>query len=84
MYQHEHLKEMSTAAVAQMVSVLLYNRRFFPYYVSNVVAGLDPSGKGVIYSYDPVGHCEKETYHAGGSSGALLQPLLDSQVRDKL
>nr|QBH72812.1 proteasome subunit beta type [Isotomurus palustris] len=83
MYQQEHTKDMSVAAVAQMVSVLLYSRRFFPYYVSNVVAGLDENEHGVIYSYDPVGHCEKEVYHAGGSSGSLLQPLLDSQIGHK-
>ncbi len=72
---------MSAAAVAQMLSTILYGRRFFPYYVSNVVAGLDEAtGEGVIYSYDPVGHCEKGKFHAGGSSGALLQPLLDNQV----
>jgi len=80
LYKHEHQKEMNTGAVAQMLVTLLYNKRFFPYYVSNVVAGLDEDGQGVVYSYDPVGHCSKETFHAGGSSGALLQPLLDSQV----
>lgn len=59
MYLHEHLKPMSTPAVAQLVSTMLYHKRFFPYYVSNIVAGLDESGKGTLYSYDPVGHCEK-------------------------
>ncbi|GAB6024612.1 hypothetical protein CHUAL_009755 [Chamberlinius hualienensis] len=80
MYKHEHHKDMSTAAIAQLVSVMLYYKRFFPYYISNVVAGLDENGKGVVYSYDPVGHCEKETYHAGGSASALLLPLLDNQI----
>lgn len=71
---------MSTPAVAQMLSTLLYYKRFFPYYVSNILAGLDPEGKGVIYSYDPVGHCEMTNYRAGGSAGSLLQHLLDNQV----
>jgi len=71
---------MSIAAVAQMLSTMLYNKRFFPYYVSNVLAGLDENGDGVVYSYDPVGHCEMSTFHAGGSAGALIQPLLDNQV----
>lgn len=71
---------MTAGALAQMLSTMLYGKRFFPYYVSNVIAGLDEDGNGVVYSYDPVGHCEKGSYHAGGSSGALLQPLLDSQV----
>nr|QBH72801.1 proteasome subunit beta type [Aphelinus abdominalis] len=80
MYEHEHHKTMSTPAAAQMLSIMLYYKRFFPYYVSNILAGLDENGKGVIYRYDPVGHCEKNTFVAGGSSGALLQPLLDNQI----
>jgi 20S proteasome subunit beta 6 len=71
---------MATSATAQMLSTMLYYKRFFPYYVSNILAGLDSDGKGCIYRYDPVGHCEKNTYVAGGSAGALLQPLLDNQV----
>ncbi|KAG7189786.1 hypothetical protein KM043_017448 [Ampulex compressa] len=79
-YKHEHQKEMSTSAVAQALSIMLYYKRFFPYYVSNILAGLDENGKGCVYSYDPIGHYEKTTYRAGGSAGALLQPLLDNQI----
>lgn len=82
-YEHMHNRTMSTTAVAQMLSILMYNRRFFPYYVSNILAGLDENGQGVVYSYDPIGHCEKTTYRAGGSAGTLLQPVLDSQVGRK-
>ncbi|KAI8116528.1 Proteasome subunit beta type-1, partial [Lucilia cuprina] len=60
MYEHTHLKTMSTDA--------------------NVETGLDNEGKGVVYSYDPIGHCERTTYRAGGSAGALLQPVLDNQI----
>ncbi|ALC44688.1 Pros26 [Drosophila busckii] len=80
MYEHTHLKTMSTDAVAQMLSIVMYNRRFFPYYVSNILAGLDKDGKGCVYSYDPIGHCERATYRAGGTAGALLQPVLDNQI----
>jgi len=61
------------------MSTMMYGRRFFPYYVSNILAGLQ-DGKGYVYSYDPIGHCERHTYRAGGSSSALLQPILDNQV----
>lgn len=83
MYEHLHNKTMTTNAVAQMLSILMYNRRFFPYYVSNILAGIDEDGKGVIYSYDPIGHMSKEEFRAGGSAGALLQPVLDNQVGQK-
>lgn len=80
MYYHDNNKTMQTPAVSQMLSTMLYYKRFMPYLVYNVLAGLDGEGKGCIYSYDPIGHCEKSMFRAGGSSGALLQPLLDNQV----
>lgn len=83
MYHQEHNKIMSTTACAQMLSTMLYYKRFFPYYISNVLVGFDNENKGCVYSYDPVGHCEKTTYRAGGSAGALLQPLLDNQIGQK-
>ena len=40
-YRHTHNKEMGTKAVAQMTATMLYHKRFFPYYVSNILGGLD-------------------------------------------
>ncbi|XP_064395971.1 proteasome subunit beta type-1-B-like [Halichondria panicea] len=79
-YEHVHHKEMSCQAVAQLLSVMLYHRRFFPFYTYNILAGLDKEGKGCIYSFDPVGSYERETYRAGGSAASMLQPLLDNQI----
>jgi len=80
MYEHEHNKKASTPAIAQLISTMLYNRRFFPFYVNTIVAGLTNEGEGAIYSYDPVGSFEREVYRAGGSASTLLQPILDSQM----
>lgn len=79
-YKHEHHKSMSCGAVAQLLATMLYHRRFFPFYTYNILAGLDSEGKGCIYSFDPVGSYERETYRAGGSSSSMLQPLLDNQI----
>uniref|UniRef100_A0A1D1XLR7 Proteasome subunit beta n=1 Tax=Anthurium amnicola TaxID=1678845 RepID=A0A1D1XLR7_9ARAE len=79
-YKHAHDKEMSTPALAQMLSNTLYYKRFFPYYVFSLLGGLDEKGRGVVYSYDPVGSFEAELYRTGGSSAALIQPFLDNQV----
>lgn len=79
-YYYEHNQKISTDACAQLISTMLYYKRFFPYYVSNILAGLDEEGKGIVYSYDPIGHCEKHLYHAGGSAGTLIQPFLDNRI----
>lgn len=80
MYEHEHHSQMSANAAAAMLSTILYYRRFFPYYTYNIIAGIDEEGKGCIYSFDPVGSYERESYRAAGSAGAILQPLLDNQI----
>ena len=35
---------------------------------------------GCVFSYDPVGSYERETYRACGSASAIIQPLLDNQL----
>lgn len=79
-YFHEHEKTMSTPAIAQMLSTMLYHKRFFPYYVFNVLGGLDEKGQGCVFSYDPVGNVERKLYSAAGSASSLIQPFLDNQV----
>lgn len=45
MYKHSNNKTMSSGAIAAMLSTILYGRRFFPYYVYNIIGGLDEEGK---------------------------------------
>ena len=80
MYEHEHNQPMSTGAIAAMLSTILYYRRFFPYYVYNIIGGVDDQGKGCVYSYDPIGSYEREVFRAAGTAGSILQPLLDNQI----
>ena len=80
MYKHSNNKMMTSGAIAAMLSTILYGRRFFPYYVYNIIGGLDEEGKGAIYSFDPVGSYQRDTYKAAGSGSAMLQPLLDNQI----
>ncbi|KAJ1913837.1 Proteasome subunit beta type-6 [Mycoemilia scoparia] len=79
-YAHDHGKEMSVEAMAQMLSIMMYQKRFFSYYVFPIVAGIDKEGKGAVYSYDPVGNMERVGFRAFGSSSALLQPFIDDQL----
>jgi hypothetical protein len=79
-YTFAHEGTMSAPAMAQMLAITLYGRRFFPYYVWNTLGGLDTDGSGAVFSYDPVGNFEKRKWNCAGSAGHLIQPFLDSQV----
>ena len=62
MYEHNHNEEMSSTAVAQMLSNTLYMRRFFPYYTFNIVAGLDSEGRAIDTTHDLLGCTSKSCW----------------------
>eukprot|EP01099_Mayorella_cantabrigiensis_P000743 TRINITY_DN1327_c0_g1_i1.p1 TRINITY_DN1327_c0_g1~~TRINITY_DN1327_c0_g1_i1.p1 ORF type:complete len:225 (-),score=62.57 TRINITY_DN1327_c0_g1_i1:76-750(-) len=82
-YEHQNFKKMSTEAAAQMLSTMLYYKRFFPYYTFNILGGLDENGVGAVFGYDAVGSFERGKMFATGSGQTLIQPLLDSQIGKK-
>jgi len=83
MYRYQHGKPMSVKACAQRLSTILYQKRFFPYYVHAILGGLDENGRGALYSYDPVGSYEREQCRAAGAAASLIMPFLDNQVNYK-
>ena len=83
MYKYQHGKKMSVKACAQRLATILYGKRFFPYYVTAILGGLDEDGKGALYSYDPVGSYEREQCRAAGAAASLIMPFLDNQVNFK-
>lgn len=80
MYRYQHGKPMSISACAQRLSHILYQKRFFPYYVTASLGGIDENGKGALYGYDPVGTLEREQCIAAGAAGKLIMPFLDNTV----
>lgn len=79
-YEDAHdSREMSVKAIAQFASIAMYNRRFFPFGVRNLLAGIH-EGKGFVFSFDVIGHCCCQPYCAAGSSVSLMQPVLDNQI----
>lgn len=79
-YQTEHFKPIPIEALANMLSVELYSRRFFPYYCFSMVAGIDEQGDGVLFGYDAIGSYQKGSYNAEGSGRILANSFLDNQV----
>lgn len=79
-YRMNHGAELSSNAIASLVSRMLYEKRFFPCYAFNLVVGFDDEGKPTIWNYDAIGSYGKVTYGVAGSSKFYLLPLLDNQV----
>lgn len=82
-YAHAEKKHMSSAAAAQLLSVTLYYRRFFPYYAFCLLAGLDDEGRGACYGYDAVGSFKRDDYGAMGSGQNYIMPILDNLIGHK-
>merc|ERR1719225_1686985 len=83
MFKYTHNQTIRTKETSQMLANMLYAKRFFPYSVTNILAGLNEEGKGVIYGYDPVGCVEELQQCSGGAGVTLMQSLLDNQVDKK-
>jgi 20S proteasome subunit beta 6 len=79
-YRSTHKRDPNLSAVAQMLSVTLYMRRFFPYYAFNILAGLRDDGVFTCYGYDAVGSFDEAQYGAQGSGNQLITPVLDNLI----
>ena len=79
-YKMNHGTDLSSTAIASLVSRMLYEKRFFPFYSFNLVVGFDDEEKAVVWKYDAIGSYGKVTYGVDGTSKTFLLPFLDNQV----
>jgi len=43
-YRHNHAKDMPLRSIARLIQTMLYAQRFFPYYVYNILGGIEEDG----------------------------------------
>jgi 20S proteasome subunit beta 6 len=79
LYELNLEKTPTSAAIAAMLSKILYEKRFFPFYTFNTLVGFGPDGKSELWSYDAIGSYDQFMYSSQGSANDMILPLLDNQ-----
>ncbi|SBT36644.1 proteasome subunit beta type-1, putative [Plasmodium ovale wallikeri] len=79
--EHAHYPDIHV--IARLLCVILYSRRFFPYYTFNILAGMSEDNESVLYNYDAIGSYCGATHSCVGSGAALILPILDNRVEQK-
>lgn len=82
LYKTSTKYEPSVESISQLLSTLLYGRRFFPYYAFNILAGVNDQGEFKLYGYDAVGSFDSLDYVSNGSGKELILPILDSLLKN--
>ncbi|MEO0156269.1 MAG: proteasome subunit beta, partial [candidate division WOR-3 bacterium] len=66
LYKLKYSKEMSATSVATLLSNVLFQYKFFPYFVQLILAGKDED-KYKIFSIDAIGGVTEEKFTSSGS-----------------
>jgi len=82
LYKLREEREMSPKAFSAMLASLLYEKRFGPYFVEPVVAGLNEDGKPFISSMDFIGApTSAEDFVVQGTCYSQLHGMCESLYR---
>jgi len=79
MYELQENRTMQTPTIMNMISNVLYERRFGPWMVEPVVAGLDKDNKPHICSYDFIGALSvSHDFTCAGTTSEQLMGICES------
>ena len=78
LYKLQEGREMKASTFSKMVANSLYEKRFGPYFVQPLIAGLDKVSdteyKPIIVTYDSIGtYQQSQSFECGGTGADLLQ-----------
>jgi proteasome beta subunit len=82
-YRLANKEIMPVKSAARLCSNVLFNQRYFPYYVQVILSGYDKSG-GKIYNIDLFGSMTSEKFISTGSGSPVAYGYLESEFRDNL
>lgn len=78
----ETRREVATNSVAKLMSVIMFERRYFPLLTQVVVGGIDPNPS--IYTLDPLGSLLPDDYAAVGTGAEMALGVLDAEYEKEM
>lgn len=85
LYRLREERDMKPSTFGNLLSSVLYEKRFGPYFASPVVAGLEPDGKPFICGMDSIGALETATdFIVTGTNSESLFGMCESMWRPDL
>lgn len=82
-YRISNKELMPVKSASRLCSNVLFNQRYFPYYVQIIVAGYDKEG-GQIYNIDLFGSMTSEKFISTGSGSPVAYGYLESEFKEGL
>ncbi len=80
LYELESGQTISVYSAAKLMSLLLYNRRLYPYMVEVIVGGVDSQGAH-IYILDPIGAVIEDEYATLGTGSQVAIGIIEDNYR---
>ena len=81
-YRISNREVMPVNSAARLCSNVLFNQRYFPYYVQIILAGYDNKDGGQIYNIDLFGSMTTEKYISTGSGSPVAYGYLESEYKE--
>jgi proteasome beta subunit len=75
-------RQVPTNSVAKLMSVIMFERRYFPLLTQVIVGGYDDKPR--IYTLDPLGSLLPDEYAAVGSGAEMALGILDAQYNSQM
>lgn len=83
LYRLKRDVKMPVKSAATLMSNILNQRKFYPYYVQLILGGYDDTG-GYIYSLDAAGGAIPDKYNSAGSGSPYVYGVLEDTYKDDL
>lgn len=66
---------MPLRAIARLIQTMLYAQRFFPYYVYNILGGIEEDGTSIVLHHRFKTHAHSANFHAGSGAVYSFDPV---------